>query len=416
MTSTKEILVRAKDTVRLIRGIDDKRINEALTAMADALIAHTDAIMTANEVDVANATGKISPVMIDRLRLTPDRIRGMANGIMEITLLPSPLGKVLKRVERPNGLIIERVSTAMGVIAIIYESRPNVTSDAAALAIKSGSVCILRGGKEAYNSAKAIVDALREGLQSVGLPMDAVQLISDTTRESANEIMRAKGYVDLLIPRGGAGLIRACVENATVPCLETGTGICHIYVDRAADVEMALRIVENAKTSRPSVCNAAEVCLVHRDIAGEFLPRLKARLVDQRRECPVELICDKDAHAIIGGTPATSDSFDTEYLDYKLAVGIVDSVEAAVDHINRHSTMHSEALITSDKAAEEIFTAGIDSSSVYVNASTRFTDGGEFGLGCEMGISTQKTHARGPVGIEELTTYKYIIHGNGQVR
>ena len=416
MTSTKEILVRAKDTVRLIRGIDDKRINEALTAMADALIAHTDAIMTANEVDVANATGKISPVMIDRLRLTPDRIRGMANGIMEITLLPSPLGKVLKRVERPNGLIIERVSTAMGVIAIIYESRPNVTSDAAALAIKSGSVCILRGGKEAYNSAKAIVDALREGLQSVGLPMDAVQLISDTTRESANEIMRAKGYVDLLIPRGGAGLIRACVENATVPCLETGTGICHIYVDRAADVEMALRIVENAKTSRPSVCNAAEVCLVHRDIAGEFLPRLKARLVDQRRECPVELICDKDAHAIIGGTPATSDSFDTEYLDYKLAVGIVDSVEAAVDHINRHSTIHSEAIITSDKAAEEIFTAGIDSSSVYVNASTRFTDGGEFGLGCEMGISTQKTHARGPVGIEELTTYKYIIHGNGQVR
>ncbi|MBO5945927.1 MAG: glutamate-5-semialdehyde dehydrogenase [Clostridia bacterium] len=416
MTSTKEILVRAKDTVRLIRGIDDKRINEALTAMADALIAHTDAIMTANEVDVANATGKISPVMIDRLRLTPDRIRGMANGIMEITLLPSPLGKVLKRVERPNGLIIERVSTAMGVIAIIYESRPNVTSDAAALAIKSGSVCILRGGKEAYNSAKAIVDALREGLQSVGLPMDAVQLISDTTRESANEIMRAKGYVDLLIPRGGAGLIRACVENATVPCLETGTGICHIYVDRAADVEMALRIVENAKTSRPSVCNAAEVCLVHRDIAGEFLPRLKTRLVDQRRECPVELICDKDAHAIIGGTPATPDSFDTEYLDYKLAVGIVDSVEAAVDHINRHSTMHSEAIITSDKAAEDIFTAGIDSSSVYVNASTRFTDGGEFGLGCEMGISTQKTHARGPVGIEELTTYKYIIHGNGQVR
>ena len=416
MTSTKEILIRAKDTVRLIRGIDDKKINEALTAMADALVKHTDYIMAANEVDVLNATGKISPVMIDRLRLTPERICGMAKGIMEITLLPSPLGKVLKSVERPNGLIIERVSTAMGVIAIIYESRPNVTSDAAALAIKSGSVCILRGGKEAYNSAKAIVDALREGLQSVGLPMDAVQLISDTTRESANEIMRAKGYVDLLIPRGGAGLIRACVENATVPCLETGTGICHVYVDRAADVEMALNIVENAKTSRPSVCNAAEVCLVHRDIANEFLPKLKARLVDERPECPVELITDKAAYAIIGGTPADDDSFDTEYLDYKLAVGIVDSVEEAVDHINKHSTMHSEAIITTDKAAEDIFTAGIDSSSVYVNASTRFTDGGEFGLGCEMGISTQKTHARGPVGIEELTTYKYIIHGNGQVR
>ena len=416
MTSTKEILIRAKDTVRLIRGIDDKKINEALTAMADALIKHTDSIMAANEVDVTAANGKISPVMIDRLRLTPDRIRGMASGIMEITKLPSPLGKTLKRCERPNGLVIERVSTAMGVIAIIYESRPNVTSDAAALAIKSGSVCILRGGKEAYNSAKAIVDALREGLVSVGMPADAVQLISDTTRESANEIMRAKGYVDLLIPRGGAGLIRACVENATVPCLETGTGICHIYVDRAADVEMALNIVENAKTSRPSVCNAAEVCLVHREIANDFLPKLKERLVDMRPECPVELITDKDAYAVIGGTPAGEDAFDTEYLDYKLAIGIVDSVEAAVDHINAHSTMHSEAIITTDKAAEDVFTAGIDSSSVYVNASTRFTDGGEFGLGCEMGISTQKTHARGPVGIEELTTYKYIIHGNGQVR
>ena len=416
MTSTKEILARAKATVKGMRGLSDEKINEALAAMAAALIKSTDAILEANEVDIKAAEGKISPVMIDRLRLTKARIEGMAKGIIEITALPSPLGRVLRRTERPNGLIIERVSVPMGVIAIIYESRPNVTSDAAALAIKSGNVCILRGGKEAYNSARAIVDALVRGLEEAGLPRDAVQLISDTTRESANEIMRAKGYVDLLIPRGGAGLIRACVENATVPCLETGTGICHIYVDKAADVEMALNIVNNAKTSRPSVCNAAEVCLVHRDIMNEFLPRLKDLLVTKRADCPVELICDSEAYSLIGGTPATDGSFDTEFLDYKMAIGIVGSVEEAVDHINLHSTTHSESIVTADTAAADYFTANIDSSSVYVNASTRFTDGGEFGLGCEMGISTQKMHARGPVGIEELTTYKYIIHGNGQVR
>lgn len=414
MTSTKEILIKAKSTVKDMAALNDERLNDALSAMADALIKHTDSILRANERDVKAAEGKIAPVMIDRLTLTKERIEGMAKGIIEITALPSPLGKVLKRVERPNGLIIERVSVPMGVIAIIYESRPNVTSDAAALAIKSGSVCVLRGGKEAYNSARAIVDALCEGLEKAGLPKDAVQLISDTTRESANEIMKAKGYVDLLIPRGGAGLISACVENATVPCLETGTGICHIYVDKSARLDMALDIIENAKKSRPSVCNAAEVCLVHRDIASEFLPMLRDRLSGGAN--PVELITDGEAFAIIGGTPAGIDDFDTEFLDYKLAVGIVGSVYEAVEHINAHSTMHSESIITEDTAAEEYFTKRIDSSSVYVNASTRFTDGGEFGLGCEMGISTQKLHARGPVGIEELTTYKYIIHGNGQVR
>ena len=416
MISTKEILVRAQEAKRAMRGVDDERINAALLAMADALSEHTDKILAANEADLKAADGRIAPVMMDRLRLDEGRIGGMAKGIREICALPSPLGRILKRVERPNGLVIDRVSVAMGVIAIIYESRPNVTSDAAALAIKSGSVCILRGGKEAYNSSRAIVDALECGLASAGLPRTAVQLIEDTTRESATELMRAKGYVDLLIPRGGAGLIRACVENAIAPCLETGTGICHIYVDKAADIAMALDIIENAKTSRPSVCNAAEVCLVHRDIARKFLPLLKARLVDQRKENPVELILDPEAARIIDGTAASEESFDTEFLDYRLAVGIVGDACEAVEHISAHSTGHSEAIITEDGAAAELFTSLVDSAAVYVNASTRFTDGGEFGLGCEMGISTQKMHARGPLGIEELTTYKYVIHGKGQVR
>ena len=416
MRTTKEILSEAKLAKILMSAATDDRINTALGAMADALIENTDAILAANEVDVRAAEGRISPVMIDRLRLTADRIAAMAAGIREIASLPSPLGRVTKRVERPNGLIIERVSVAMGVIAIIYESRPNVTSDAAALAIKSGSVCILRGGKEAYNSSRAIVDALECGLERAGLPKTAVQLIEDTSRESATELMRARGYVDLLIPRGGAGLIRACVENAIVPCLETGTGICHIYVDKAADIEMALNVIENAKTSRPSVCNAAEVCLVHADIANEFLPLLKERLVDGRCENPVELILDTCAARVIDGTPAECDSFDTEFLDYKLAIGIVEDVAEAIIHIGQHSTGHSEAIITEDEKAAELFVKKVDSAAVYVNASTRFTDGGEFGLGCEMGISTQKMHARGPLGIEELTTYKYVIHGKGQVR
>ena len=419
MNSTEIILKNAKETVKAIAGISDERINEALLAMAAAIEEDTDAILAANALDVEAARGKISDVMIDRLRLTSERIHSMAEGIREVTRLPSPLGKVLREVVRPNGLVIDKVSVPMGVIAIIYESRPNVTSDAAALAIKSGNVAILRGGKEAYSSSQAITEAMRRGLSLTGLPENCVQLISDTSRDSATALMKARGYVDLLIPRGGAGLIRACVENATVPCLETGTGICHIYVDKDADLDKALAIIENAKTSRPSVCNAAEVCLVHRDVAKEFLPRMKAILVDKRSErglTPVELRLDAEAISMIEGVPMTDSDFDTEFLDYKLAVGIVSSVEEAVEHVLCHSTHHSEAIITESKAAEDYFTTNVDSAAVYVNASTRFTDGGEFGLGCEMGISTQKMHARGPLGIEELTTYKYIIHGEGQVR
>ncbi|MBE6644066.1 MAG: glutamate-5-semialdehyde dehydrogenase [Ruminococcaceae bacterium] len=416
MTSTKQILIKAKETVAFIRGIKDEKINEALLMMAESLVRDTDKILCANQKDIELAKDRISAVMIDRLTLTDKRIAAMADGIREITKLPSPLGKKLRETSRPNGLLIEKVSVPMGVIAIIYESRPNVTSDAAALALKSGNVCILRGGKEAYNSARAIVDALEAGLEAAGLPKSAVQLVSDTTRESAAELMKAKDYVDLLIPRGGKGLITSCVENATVPCLETGTGICHIYVDRDADIDMALSIIENAKTSRPSVCNAAEVCLIHEDIAKEFLPKLKERLVDKRTDNPVELRCDGRALEIIDATPLGDEDFDTEFLDYILAVGIVGSVKEAVTHILNHSTQHSEAIITNNTEAAEYFTENTDSAAVYVNASTRFTDGGEFGLGCEMGISTQKMHARGPLGIEELTTYKYIVRGNGQTR
>ena len=417
MNSTEIILRNAKATVKQMAGVSDERLNAALLAMADAIESDTDKILAANALDIEAARGRISDVMIDRLRLTSERIHAMAEGIREVTRLPSPLGRVMREVVRPNGLVIDKVSVPMGVIAIIYESRPNVTSDAAALAIKSGNVAILRGGKEAYSSSAAITAAMRRGLASAGLPEDCVQLVSDTTRESATALMKARGFIDLLIPRGGAGLIRACVENATVPCLETGTGICHIYVDKDADIEKALNIIENAKTSRPSVCNAAEVCLVHRDIAAEFLPLLKARLVDAREgNNPVELRLDSEAIEIIDGIALGDSDFDTEFLDYKLAVGIVDSVESAVEHILTHSTHHSEAIVTESAEAADYFTTNIDSAAVYVNASTRFTDGGEFGLGCEMGISTQKMHARGPLGIEELTTYKYIIRGEGQVR
>ena len=416
MSSTQLILETAKRTVSLLVGLSDEKINQAISAMADSLVKHTEDILLANEKDVSAAHGKISDVMIDRLRLTEGRISAMADGMREVTLLKSPVGRVISSVTRPNGLVIEKVSVPMGVIAIIYESRPNVTSDAATLALKSGNVCILRGGKEAYNSAKAIVDSLREGLSSVGLPEDAIQLVSDTTRESAGELMRAKGYVDLLIPRGGKGLISACVENATVPCLETGTGICHIYVDRDADLSMALDIIENAKTQRPSVCNACEAVLVDKAVADAFLPLLKERLTDKRENNPVELRLDERARKIIDGTPASDDDFDTEFLDYVLAVGIVDGVSEAVEHVSLHSTHHSEAIITANSETASYFTSRVDSAAVYVNASTRFTDGGEFGLGCEMGISTQKMHARGPLGIEELTSYKYIVRGCGQIR
>lgn len=387
--------------------------------MAEALEENADVILSENALDLEAAKASISSVMLDRLRLTRERISAMADGIREITKLPSPLGRVLETVERPNGLKIEKISVPMGVIAIIYESRPNVTSDAAALALKSGNVAVLKSGKEAYRSARAICSALKVGLVRAGITEDAVNLVEDTTRAGANELMRASGLVDLLIPRGGAGLIRACVENATVPCLETGTGICHIYVDRDADIEKALSIIENAKMSRPSVCNAAEVLLVHEDVARALLPTLHDRLVTQRSNSgliPLEMRVDKRAAEIVEGKAATDADFDTEFLDYILAVKVVSSIEEAIKHISAHSTHHSEAIITENDNAATLFTAMIDSAALYVNASTRFTDGGEFGLGCEMGISTQKMHARGPLGIRELTTYKYIIRGNGQIR
>lgn len=414
--TTLEILKQAKAAKSILAKLTSEQKNEALYAMADALIESTDEILAENVKDIEAAKGIISDVMIDRLTLTKERIVGMAEGIREVAKLPDPVGDVLERVERENGMVIEKTTVPMGVVAIIYESRPNVSSDAAALALKSGNVCVLRGGKEAFRSANAIVNALRKGLLKLGIDETVINMVQDTSRQSANELMTAEGYVDLLIPRGGAGLINACVRNATVPCIQTGTGICHIYVDETADKEMALRIIENAKTSRPSVCNAEEVLLVNEKIAADFLPELKKVLVDNRKVNPVELRLHESAKGIIDGTPAGENDFDTEFLDYILAVKVVKDVNEAVAHISEHSTHHSEAIITSSDEAIEIFTRDVDSSSVYVNVSTRFTDGGEFGLGCEMGISTQKLHARGPMGLRELTTYKYIIRGNGQIR
>ncbi|MHC1720471.1 MAG: glutamate-5-semialdehyde dehydrogenase [Clostridiaceae bacterium] len=417
--TTKEILIAAKNARSQLSLATSDQKNDALLRMADSLIKHTDMILRANRIDMEAAKGSISKVMLDRLFLDENRIVSMAEGIRQVDGLPDPVGKILKEIQRPNGLQVKKVSVPLGVIAIIYESRPNVTSDAAALALKSGNVCVLRGGKEAFNSANAIVKALREGLTEAGLPETCINLIQDTSRESSLELMTANGFIDLLIPRGGAGLINACVSNATVPCIQTGTGICHIYVDRAANLDMALDIVENAKTSRPSVCNAAEVCVVHKDVAAEFLPKLKERLQDARIKAgrqPVELRTDSVAAGIIGGIAATEQDFNTEFLDYILAVKTADSIDDAICHILTHSTGHSDSIITDDPDAAVLFTSAIDSAAVYVNASTRFTDGGEFGLGCEMGISTQKLHARGPMGLEELTTYKYIIYGNGQIR
>lgn len=411
----KEMLTAAKAAKTAVSRLTTQQKNAALEAMAAALEAHETEILTANEADLSAAKGHISDVMLDRLRLTPARIAGMAQGIRDVVKLPDPVGRVIEETTRNDGLLIQKVSVPMGVIAIIYESRPNVTSDAAALALKSGNVCILRGGKEAFRSANAIVDALKEGLRSVGITENAVNLVQDTSRDSATALMTANGYVDLLIPRGGAGLINACVRNATVPCIATGTGICHVYVEKTADQEMALSIIENAKTSRPSVCNAEEVLLVDKEIAEEFLPKLYKKLVTDREQ-KVELRLDETAQGIIPGTPAGEKDFDTEFLDYILAVKCIDGVEAAIEHIARHSTGHSEAIITKDDQAAALFTACVDSAAVYVNASTRFTDGGEFGLGCEMGISTQKLHARGPMGLRELNTYHYIIHGSGHIR
>ena len=414
-----KMLTEARAAKPGVAALTTEQKNNALLKMADALEKNTQKILDANAIDVQKSKGVISDVMIDRLMLNADRIKAMADGIRDVAKLPDPIGHTLKEHTRADGLKITRVSVPIGVIAIIYESRPNVTSDAASLALKSGNVCVLRGGKEAFNSAQAIVNALREGLREAGVCENAINLVTDTTRESATALMKANGYVDMLIPRGGAGLINACINNATVPCIQTGTGICHIYVEKTADIDMAVNIINNAKTSRPSVCNAAEVLLVDKDIKEEILPRVYDKLVKERKVnglIPVELRLDEDALSVIDGVTAGKNDFDTEFLDYILAVKCVSGVDEAVAHISAHSTGHSEAIISSDDNAIAKFTSGVDSSAVYINASTRFTDGGEFGLGCEMGISTQKLHARGPMGLEELTSYKYVIRGNGQIR
>lgn len=415
MGTTQEQLALARSAKKSINTANTAQKNQALEAMASQLLKATDTILAANQIDMEAARGKISEVMLDRLFLDQERIAGMAQGIRALIDLPDPIGEVLDTEVLENDLEIQKVRVAMGVIGIIYESRPNVTSDAAALAIKSGNAVVLRTGKDAFHSAQAIVTALKGGLEEAGLNPDLLQLIQDTSRASSLAMMKAKGDLDLIIPRGGAGLIQAVVENAIVPVIETGTGIVHVYVDKEADFQKALAIIENAKTSRPSVCNAMEVLLVDQAIASDFLPLVKERLVDER-ERSVELLLDEDAQAIISGTAAQEQDFDTEFLDYILAVKVVDGVEEAVDHIEAHSTHHSDAIVTENPETAAYFTKQVDSAAVYVNASTRFTDGGQFGLGCEMGISTQKLHARGPMGLREMTSYKYIVSGNGQVR
>ena len=405
----------AKQAKKSINTATSDEKNKALRAMAVSLVEATAEILAANQLDMEDARGRISEVMLDRLLLTEERIQAMADGILQVAALPDPVGELLEERTLENGLVIQKKRVAMGVIGIIYESRPNVTSDAAALALKSGSAVVLRSGKDAYKTAHAIVSALKTGLQATTIDPAVLQLVEDTSRESSLVMMKAKGDLDLLIPRGGAGLIQAVVEQAIVPVIETGTGIVHVYVDQAADLDKALAIIKNAKTSRPSVCNAMEVLLVHKAIAGEFLPMVKKVLVDEA-PVPVELRLDTQAQQIITGTPASETDFDTEFLDYVMAVKVVPSVEEAIAHIEAHSTHHSDAIVSEDSRAIEVFSNQVDSAAVYVNSSTRFTDGGEFGLGCEMGISTQKLHARGPMGLRELTSYKYLVTGNGQVR
>ena len=417
--TTLELCKKTRAARASLASADRAAKDALLLSMADSLLAAAPEILEANAQDMAAARGHITDVMLDRLYLDEKRLAAMADGVRAIAALQDHTGRVLAEVRRPNGLVIQKVQVPLGLVAIIYESRPNVTSDAAALALKSGNTCILRSGKEAHRTACAIVAALKSGVAAAGGDPDILNIVEDTTHQSAADIMTAKGVVDLLIPRGGAGLIRACVAGATVPCIETGTGICHVYVDADADLDKALDIVENAKASRPSVCNAEEVLLVHSAVAAAFLPRLQRRLVTDRAaagKTPVELRLDRRAAAIIPGKPAGENDFDTEFLDYILAIRVVDSVDEAVAHIAAHSTGHSDAIITENAAAAEIFVAGVDSAAVYVNASTRFTDGGEFGLGCEMGISTQKLHARGPMGLDELSTYKYVVRGSGQIR
>lgn len=418
--TTKQILENAVKGKPNIAVLLPQAKNAALSFIADSLESSMCDILAANESDLAAAKGTMSDVMLDRLRLDEGRIRTMAQGVRAVAALPDPVGEIMDKFTRPDGLEIVKTRVPLGVVAIIYESRPNVTSDAAALCLKSGNVCVLRAGKEAHASSAAIVSAMRKGLMRTGLSENFINLVEDTSRESANELMTAVGYVDLLIPRGGAGLINACVQNAKVPVIQTGTGICHVFVDSSADFDIALRIIENAKCSRPSVCNAMEVCLVHADIAEKFLPLLYDRLVTERAEHKVTLKLDGRSYKILGGKPycerVAENDFDTEFLDYKMAVAVVDGVPQAIEHISAHSTGHSDCIVTSDEYDASIFTRVVDSAAVYVNASTRFTDGGEFGLGCEMGISTQKLHARGPMGLKELTTYKYVVYGSGQIR
>ena len=419
MVSTQEQFEQVQAVKKSINTASEELKNQALLAMADHLVATTEEILTANARDMEEAKGKISEVMLDRLYLDAGRIQDMATGIREMVALPDPIGETLETNHLENGLVITKKRVAMGVIGIIYESRPNVTSDAAALAIKSGNAVVLRSGKDAFQTAHAIVVALKKGLEESGIHPDVIQLVEDTSRESSYAMMKAKGYLDLLIPRGGAGLISAVVENAIVPVIETGTGIVHVYVDKDADEDKALSIVNNAKTSRPSVCNAMEVLLVHENIAATFLPRLEQVLVNEREEAglePIQLRLDEKARQFISGEVAKSQDFDTEFLDYVLAVKVVSSLEEAVEHIEAHSTHHSDAIVTENPVAAAYFVEQVDSAAVYVNASTRFTDGGQFGLGCEMGISTQKLHARGPMGLKELTSYKYVVNGSGQIR
>ena len=419
MVSTQEQFEQVKAVKKSINTASETVKNQALLAMADHLVKATEDILAANALDMEAAKGKISDVMLDRLYLDAGRIEAMASGIREVVALPDPIGEILETNPLENGLVITKKRVAMGVIGIIYESRPNVTSDAAALALKSGNAVVLRSGKDAYQTAHAIVKALKKGLESTTIHPDVIQLVEDTSRESSFAMMKAKGYLDLLIPRGGAGLINAVVENAIVPVIETGTGIVHVYVDKDADEDKALSIINNAKTSRPSVCNAMEVLLVHEDIAASFLPRLEQVLVAERKEAglePIQFRLDSKASQFVSGQAAEDQDFDTEFLDYILAIKIVGSLEEAVDHIEVHSTHHSDAIVTENADAAAYFTDQVDSAAVYVNASTRFTDGGQFGLGCEMGISTQKLHARGPMGLKELTSYKYVVAGDGQIR
>ncbi len=417
--TTLEILNAAVEAKTVLASLSSEIKKRALLAMADEIDANRAAIVAANQIDIQNAKGVLSDAMIDRLTLTDGRLDGMTESIRIIAGQPDPVGRVLSTDLRPNGLEIKKIAVPFGVIAMIYESRPNVTSDAAALAFASGNVCVLRGGKEAFHSSNAIANMMRSALKKQGICEDCIALVQDTSRQSAADLMAAVGYVDLLIPRGGKALIDRCVSEAKVPCIQTGTGICHVYVDKDADLSMALSIVENAKASRPSVCNAAEVCLVHKDIAPEFLPELQQTLTAAREKegkPPVELRLDEAAAQVIAGVKAGDNDFDTEFLDYILAVKVVNDPQEAIAHIAAHSTGHSESIITSNEETAKLFTAAVDSSAVYVNASTRFTDGGEFGFGGEIGISTQRLHGRGPIGLNELTTYKYVITGNGQVR